>query len=484
MKKQFLLIVSVLLIATQILSACAQPTPAATQPPAAPTQPPAAEPTQPPAEPTQPAVEPTQPPAAPTQAPATKAPAAVTVDWKAYSGTTLHLLMNKHVYTDTIAKYIEEFTALTGIKVVIDEYSQDDFMNKRLVDFSSGSGAYDFTMMDQATPQYARSGWIEDLGPYFNNPKLVDQTAYDMKDVANLFLSQFTVDGKIYAIPVSGEAQIVYYRKDIFAEKGLNPPKTFDDLVALAKALKTPDMPGICVRGQKIHTVSNSTGVIWSYGGRIMNDPENPTQAVFNSPEAIKAVELYAGLARDYGPKGEGNYTWQECVSDFQQGKVPMYLDVSVFMSQLEDPKLSTVSGKIGYAPMPSGPAGSFPNGGSWAVGINSASKNKEAAFLFLAWVTGKEMQLKIATDAAITSRQSVLDDPALAQKFPADWLAAFKTDMASTLPEHNFPPVTKIDEFMDIYGGAVNAVIIGTSDAKTALDDAAKKVDALLASK
>jgi multiple sugar transport system substrate-binding protein len=250
----------------------------------------------------------------------------------------------------------------------------------------------------------------------------------------------------------------------------------------LAQALKTDTMPGICIRGQKIHTVSNSTGMIWSYGGRIMDNPEHPKKAVFNSPEAVKAVDLYATLGREYGPPGVGNYTWQECVSDFQQGKVPMYLDVSVFMSQLEDPTKSTVSGKIGYAPMPSGPAGAFPNGGSWAVGINSASKNKEAAFLFLAWVTGKEMQLKIASDSGLTSRQSVLDAPILAEKFPADWLAAFKADMAATLPENNFPPVTKIDEFMDIYGGAVNAVILGQSDAQTALDDAAVKVDELLA--
>ena len=71
----------------------------------------------------------------------------------------------------------------------------------------------------------------------------------------------------------------------------------------------------------------------------------------------------------------------------------------------------------------------------------------------------------------------------ALAKNFPADWLSAFNTDLSSTLPEMNFPPVTKIDEFMDIYGGAVNSLITGqATDAKKALDDAATKVDALLA--
>lgn len=451
MKRRFLLILSTLLVGV-LLSACTQPS----------------------------APVPTEAPAGEVQAPVETVDG---VNWQAYSGTTLHLLMNRHAYTDTLAKFTDEFTALTGIEVVIDSYSQDEFMNKRLVDFSSGAGTYDFTMMDQATPQYARAGWIEDLGPYFENTNLVDAAEYDIDDIASLFLSQFTVDGKLYAIPVAGEAQIIYYRTDIFEEQGLEPPETFDELLSLAQTLKTDTMPGICVRGQKIHTVSNSTGVIWSYGGRIMDDPNFPKKAVFNTPEAVEAVDLYATLAREYGPAGVGNYTWQECVSDFQQGKVPMYLDVSVFMSQLEDPTKSTVSGKIGYAPMPAGPAGSYPNGGSWAVSINSASQNKEAAFLFLNWITGKEMQLRIAEDAGLTSRQSVLDSPVLAEKFPAEWLAAFKTNMAATLPEMNFPPVTRIDEFMDIYGGAVNAVILGESDAQTALNNAAVQVDELLAS-
>ncbi len=451
MKRRFLLILSVLLVGG-LLSACTQTS----------------------------APVPTEAPAEVVQAPAESVEG---VDWQAYSGTTLNLLMNRHAYTDTIAKFTDEFTALTGIVVVIDSYSQDEFINKRLVDFSSGAGTYDFTMMDQATPQYARAGWIEDLGPYFENANLVDAAEYDIDDIASLFLSQFTVDGELYAIPVAGEAQIIYYRTDIFEEQGLEPPETFDDLLSLAQTLKTDTMPGICVRGQKIHTVSNSTGVIWSYGGRIMDDPNFPKKAVFNTPEAVEAVDLYATLAREYGPAGVANYTWQECVSDFQQGKVPMYLDVSVFMSQLEDPTKSTVSGKIGYAPMPAGPAGSYPNGGSWAVSINSASENKEAAFLFLNWITSKEMQARIAEDAGLTSRQSVLDSPVLAEKFPAEWLAAFKTNMAATLPEMNFPPVTRIDEFMDIYGGAVNAVILGESDAQTALDNAAVLVDELLAS-
>ena len=77
---------------------------------------------------------------------------------------------------------------------------------------------------------------------------------------------------------------------------------------------------------------------------------------------------MYAKLLQDAGPAGVGNYTWYEAVSDFQQGKAAMYIDASVFMSQIEDPAKSTVAGKVGYAPMPAGPKGAFANTGSWML--------------------------------------------------------------------------------------------------------------------
>jgi multiple sugar transport system substrate-binding protein len=252
-----------------------------------------------------------------------------------------------------------------------------------------------------------------------------------------------------------------------------------DELYELAKKLKTEDRPGILVRGQKIHTVGNSSGFVFSWGGKMVDDWTAPKKALFNTPNAVEALAFYAQLAREFGPPGIGNYTWYECVSDFQQGKAPMYVDMSVFMGQFEDPEKSQVAGKVGYAPLPAGPAGSKPAGGAWAIGMSSASKNKEAAFLFIAWATSPETMVDIALEGGITTRGSVLDSPALAQKYPKDWLSATKQGYSVTVPK-TFPLLSKVEEYLDTVGGAVNAMILGQGDPQTLLDEAAAKANTL----
>ena len=397
--------------------------------------------------------------------------------WEAYKGTKLVLGMNKHIYSETLQKVKDAFEKKTGIELVFDIYAQDEYMNKRLIDVSSGSGTFDVIMADSTTFQYANAGWIEDLTPYFDNPDLVNKEKYNLDDIA--FLNNYTFDNKVYGIPVSGETQIVFYRKDIFEQENLTPPTTMEELYEVAKKLKTDDRPGVLVRGQKIHTVGNSSGFVFCWGEKMVDDWTAPTKALFNTPNAVEALSFYAQLAREFGPPGIGNYTWYECVSDFQQGKAPMYVEMSVFMGQFEDPDKSLVAGKVGYAPMPAGPAGSRPAGLAWAIAMSSASQNKDAAFLFMAWATSPEAMVDIAMEGGITTRGSVLDNPALAQKYPADWLNAVKQGYSVPVPKV-FPLMSKAEEYLDTVGGAVNSMILGQGDPQTLLDEAAAKTDTL----
>ena len=156
-----------------------------------------------------------------------------------------------------------------------------------------------------------------------------------------------------------------------------------------------------------------------------------------------------------------------------------MYVEMSVFMGQFEDPEKSKVAGRVGYAPMPSGPAGARGAGLAWAIAMGSASKVKDAAFLFMTWASSPETMVDIALEGGITTRQSVLDNPALAKKYPADWLNAVKKGYSVSVPKV-FPLLSKAEEYLDLVGGAVNAMILGQGDPKTLLDEAAAKTDAL----
>lgn len=401
------------------------------------------------------------------------------IAWKQFSGTTLRLGMNKHAYTETIRQVLPEFEEKTGIKVIVEDYAQDEFMSKRLVDLSSGAGTYDLVMMDSVCTQAAQAGWIENLEPWFERSDLINLEAYNRDDIAPSWTLAFTYNDDLYAIPVSGEKQILYYRADLFEEHNIKVPTTFDELYETAEYFKKIMPAGILVRGQKIHTVSNCTGVIWSYGGKIADSLEY-NKAVFNSPEGIKGADMYTSLARNFGPAGIENYTWYECVSDFQQGKAAMFLDMSVFMSQMEDPTASTVAGKVGYAPMPAGPAGSKPTGGAWAMSMSASSKHKEAAWLLLQWLTCPETSEKLAAISAVAARVSVLDSDLVKENFPADWLAAFQAGLAAEVEETTFPTISRNEEYLDTIGTAFNSLIQKKQDVKAVLDDAAVKVTEL----
>ena len=401
------------------------------------------------------------------------------IAWKQFAGSTLRLGMNKHEYTEAVKHVIAEFEEKTGIDVVIEEYAQDEFMTKRLVDLSSGAGTYDIVMMDSVCTQAAQAGWIENLDEWYKRTDLYNAEEYNPSDIAPSWKLSFTVNDHLYAIPVSGEKQILYYRADLFDEYGIKVPETFDEVYEAAKFFKEIMPAGILVRGQKIHTVSNCTGVIWSYGGKIA-DSLDYNYAVFNSPEGVAGADMFTTLAREFGPTGIENYTWYECVADFQQGKAAMFLDMSVFMPQMEDPEASVVVGKVGYAPMPAGPAGSKPTGGAWAISMSSASRNKEAAWMLMAWLTGPETSAKMAAYNAVASRVSVLSSDAVKENFPADWLAALQAALAVEVEETTFPTISRNEEYLDTIGTAFNSLIQQKQDVQAVLDDAAAKVTAL----
>ncbi|MBN1992311.1 MAG: extracellular solute-binding protein, partial [Anaerolineae bacterium] len=131
------------------------------------------------------------------------------------AGTTLVVGMNQHPYTDSLLPLIKEFEASTGITVKVETYPEAEYMEKRAGDVSSGAGSFDVLMLDQVVTQYARSGWLEPLDAYFNNPALVDPADYDPDDLL-VGLRRFgVVDGQIYGIPVNGDAEILYYRQDL-----------------------------------------------------------------------------------------------------------------------------------------------------------------------------------------------------------------------------------------------------------------------------
>jgi raffinose/stachyose/melibiose transport system substrate-binding protein len=78
-----------------------------------------------------------------------------------------------------------------------------------------------------------KSGLVQDLTATFNDPAVKSRFIPSLLDAA-------TIDGKVYGLPMNGiSPAVVFYNKKTFSRYGLAPPKTFDDLLALSKALRS-----------------------------------------------------------------------------------------------------------------------------------------------------------------------------------------------------------------------------------------------------
>jgi multiple sugar transport system substrate-binding protein len=150
-----------------------------------------------------------------------------------------------------------------------------------------------------------------------------------------------------------------------------------------------------------------------------------------------------------------------------------MWWDGIGFSAPLVDPNKSKVVETVGFAPVPAGPkahnCATFVDG----IGIPATAKNKKAAWLFMQWVTGKEMFGEVLrTGSGTPPRLSVYErtDIVKASKFPQEW---FDTTQASLkMARSGLPVIVPVTEFRDTIGvGLTN--IVGGADVATELKKA-----------
>jgi len=463
-----LLIALVLVLA--VIAACA---PAPTATPVPPTK--APEPTKAPASSSAPAssVAPSSSAAssvAPTKAPE---PTAVPTVAQPYKGANLRILVANHPWYDYIKTILPDFQKATGINVTLENYAENDLVQKLTTEFTAGGSTVDAFMQRplQEGKLFAQNGWYVDLNTYVKDAKKTPDT-YNFADFQKAAVGTETIKDMLTGVPLVTEQEVLYYRKDLYQAAGLQPPKTLDELVAAAEKLtdKGKQQFGFIARGQGNPAVTQFSSYLYSYGGDWFD--QTTKKATLNTPEAIAAFTLFGKLHKNYAPPGTTNMSWPQAVAVFAQGSVASYTDANSIFANLLDPAKSTVADKTGVVVFPAGPKGSVPYSvTSWGLSIAASSKNKDAAWEFVRWATSKEIVLKTQGEGAVPgARASVWADATGKSKFPADWVAA---QVASANGRgYDRPLVVQVGAARDIIGTIITAAING-EDVKAAADKA-----------
>lgn len=392
-----------------------------------------------------------------------------------YAGTTIRVLFSNHPWTDAIRPLLPEFEELTGIKVQAESLFEDQLTQKLLVEFASGTSTIDVFMQRplQEAKQFAKNGWYADLRPFAE-----DDPDIDLDDFFPSALLAETVDGILTGIPIVTEQEIIYYRKDLFAEHGIKVPTTMEELEEAAKYFNDPEngFYGFVSRGQRSPAVTQFSSYLYSFGGNFDVDGK----ATLNTPEAIEAFTFYGNMLRNYGPPGVLNMSWPQALAIFAQGNAAMYTDASVFYSNLLDPNQSDVGELVGFAQFPAGPAGSKPYSVvSWGVSMAATSRNKEAAWEFIKWATSKEMTLRTQARQVPSARTSAWDDPRGTAEFPPQLVEVILASSEGAMP-YDHPNVIAVGEARDIVGTIIVTAIEG-GDVKAVAEQMNREYQALL---
>ncbi len=407
-------------------------------------------------------------------------------NWQQFKGTQLRILLNKHPWQTAIEPHIKDFEALTGIKVVLEVYPEDQFRAKSLVELTSGASTMDvfMSMPAQEGLKYMRAGWYQPVDEFVKDPTLTAPD-YQWADFLEKTRDAMTVEGKLVGPPIQVENDSLMYRKDLFQKYNVKVPTTLDELEPAAKALNGKIMTednqtgfGIVARGKRAAATSMFAGMLYAMGAEWINANREPA---FNSEEGVKAFDLWGRLLRMYGPPGSENNHWYEASSIFSQGKAAMYLDANSLWVVIEDPEKSKVRGKIGYALFPKGPKG---QPGStvavWGLAIPKTSKNQKAAWLFLQWATNHDQVMTVQSEKGVLGcRESVWNDPKGRAKVPADLAESLKQGSKIGTPFWN-PPVVAVAETRDAIGTAIVTSIQG-GDVTTAVNKAAADVKRIM---
>jgi multiple sugar transport system substrate-binding protein len=336
-------------------------------------------------------------------------------NWRKHEGTTIRLLLSKSGFTPITNAVIKDFEADTGIKVQAEHYPSMQLRKKVLMELGGSNKDLDvFGGMMKMAFQFENAGWLEPLAKYIDNPELTNPD-FDYDDF--FVRTRPVINGKIVGLTNSVNPQVLIYRKDLFAQHGIQVPTTWKELEAAAKKLSLDtngdgktDIYGWIARMNDENSAPFAN-FLYNNGATYLDKNRNP---VFNSPEAVEAMKFYGHMMKAYGPPGGASIGWKEVTGAIAQGQAAMTVEISILAKLiLENPKQSKVAGKLGYAPFPT------PDGGPAQfmlpcnmTFINALSEKKEAAWYYIQYAGMKHNLMRFQMKGLPMTRKSCWEDP------------------------------------------------------------------------
>ena len=259
------------------------------------------------------------------------------------------------------------------------------------------------------TAEFARAGWIVPLPDSFIDPALFLDGP----------IESVTYDGRLHAVPWFTDAGLLYYRKDLLEEAGLEVPETWDEFREACRTVALPrDMDGFVWQGARYEgLVCDFLEFLWGTGGSL--DEETLTLHADEAERGIvTALELMLSFFDDgLTPEGVMTYKEEDSRRLFTEGQ-SLFLRNWPYVWSMAEGEESKIKGAAGTAPLPhaDGEIG-YSTIGGWNVALSSYSEHPDEALEFLLFITGEKSMKERAIKGGYlpTLRSTYADEDVLA---------------------------------------------------------------------
>ena len=321
---------------------------------------------------------------------------------------------------DPVPELLREFERRhVGVRVKAESLSwnSDDQHQFFVINLEGRGAAFDVMMLDVVwVAEFARAGWLLDLSPWVGKEELAPHFPSTLEPA--------TWNGGVWALPWLMNVGVLYYRADLLARHGFEPPRTWEELVGQTERIRAaagdPRLDGVVWQGRQYEGLTvNALEAIWANGARVLGadgaplpDPDRTASAL-----AFMRALITSGTSPSWVTAADEELSRRH----FGDGRAIFLRNWPYAMDLFRQPG-SLVRGKVGMAPLP-GRADVGPGVGSSGgahLGVDRRTRHPELAAALVRFLAGAAAQKTMSERGALNpTRMALYHDPDVVRAHP-----------------------------------------------------------------
>ncbi len=389
------------------------------------------------------------------------------------TGTVNVLFMQQAGYSN---KDIDAMTAgftqqNPGIKIVPSYVAYEALHDKTVT--AAAAGTYDVVLIDVIWPaEFGSKSIVADLTSRY-------PAAWQQSMLGGALLTA-EYDHKFYGVPWGMDTKFFYYNQALLTQAQVDPASmdTWSGVLDAARAIKRTgavQYPLAWSWSQAEAIMCDYTQLVGAFGGSFL---DASGKLVINQGGGVEALDWMRRTIVD-GLSNPASTTFleQDVEKTMNNGQAAMGLNWTYYLGSANTPANSKVVGQIHVAQTPAGPTGKRPGvNGAMALCVSAGSRNQDAAWKYIEWITAEAQVDPFAADTLPVWRSS-FTTPSVTATAPETFAAAAKQldDMILRPQVANYNAISKVVQV------ELQNALLGRKTPQQALDDAVQAAAPLM---